>query len=154
MQKYKATGYLTLFDEEERQQRLSKIGNPLEKLSMVIDFEMFRDELEDAVLNKDIRRSDSPNNRQPWIFTIWSFTIWLFNTQLFLNGRSYIVGIAADMNHRLAVEDIGIALAVANGLDSLGHALVNRSQQFLLLLLNILLSGLIEELNIFMFSLG
>ena len=53
MQKYKATGYLTLFDEEERQQRLSKIGNPLEKLSMVIDFEMFRDELEDAVLNKD-----------------------------------------------------------------------------------------------------
>ena len=26
MQKYKATGYLTLFDEEERQQRLSKIG--------------------------------------------------------------------------------------------------------------------------------
>ena len=29
MQKYKATGYLTLFDEEERQQRLSKIGNPL-----------------------------------------------------------------------------------------------------------------------------
>ena len=54
MQKYKATGYLTLFDEEERQQRLSKIGNPLEKLSMVIDFEMFRDELEDAVLNKEI----------------------------------------------------------------------------------------------------
>ena len=29
MQKYKATGNLTLFDEEERQQRLSKIGNPL-----------------------------------------------------------------------------------------------------------------------------
>lgn len=29
MQKYKATGYQTLFDEEERQQILSKIGNPL-----------------------------------------------------------------------------------------------------------------------------
>ena len=42
MQKYKATGYLTLFDEEERQQRLSKIGNPLEKLSKVIpDFITF-----------------------------------------------------------------------------------------------------------------
>ena len=53
MQKYKATGNLTLFDEEERQQRLSKIGNPLEKLSKVIDFEMFRNELEDAVLNKE-----------------------------------------------------------------------------------------------------
>ena len=53
MQKYKTTGNLTLFDEEERQQRLSKIGNPLEKLSKVIDFEMFRDELEDAVLNKE-----------------------------------------------------------------------------------------------------
>ncbi len=53
MQKYKATGHLTLFDEEERQQRLSKIGNPLDKLSKVIDFEMFRNELEDAVLNKE-----------------------------------------------------------------------------------------------------
>ena len=35
MQNYKATGYLTLFDEEERQQRLSKIGNPLGSLSVV-----------------------------------------------------------------------------------------------------------------------
>ncbi|MBO7623979.1 MAG: hypothetical protein J6S82_01585 [Bacteroidales bacterium] len=32
MQKYKATGYLTLFDEEERLQRLSKIGNPLTEM--------------------------------------------------------------------------------------------------------------------------
>lgn len=53
MQKYKATGHQTLFDEEERQQRLSKIGNPLDKLSKVIDFEMFRNELEEAVLNRE-----------------------------------------------------------------------------------------------------
>ena len=53
MRKYKATGNLALFDEEERQQRLSKIGNPLEKLSKAVDFEMFREELEDAVLNKE-----------------------------------------------------------------------------------------------------
>ena len=53
MQKYKETGYKTLFDDENRHEKLSKIGNPLEKLSKVVDFEMFRSDLEEAVLNKD-----------------------------------------------------------------------------------------------------
>lgn len=53
MQKYKETGYKTLFDDEYRHEKLSKIGNPLEKLSKVVDFEMFRSDLEEAVLNKD-----------------------------------------------------------------------------------------------------
>src|SRR5574344_157454 len=51
--KYKGIGNSSLFDNEERTGRLSKLGNPLEKLSKVVDFEMFRDDLEDILLNKD-----------------------------------------------------------------------------------------------------
>jgi transposase, IS5 family len=51
--KYKTTGNRGLFDEEETYQKLSDIGNPLEKISKVIDFEMFRDSLEAKMLNCD-----------------------------------------------------------------------------------------------------
>src|SRR5574344_1867300 len=44
--KYKGIGNSSLFDNEERTGRLSKLGNPLEKLSKVDDFE-------DILLNKD-----------------------------------------------------------------------------------------------------
>ena len=52
-QKYKKTGNKGLFDEQETYQKLSDIGNPLEKISKVIDFEMFRDLLETKLLNQD-----------------------------------------------------------------------------------------------------
>ena len=45
MSMYKATGKQTLFDAENTIQKLSEIGNPLEKFDSVIDFEMFREEL-------------------------------------------------------------------------------------------------------------
>lgn len=51
--KYKSQGNFGLFDEQETYQKLSEIGNPLEKISSVIDFEMFRNTLEDGILNKD-----------------------------------------------------------------------------------------------------
>ena len=50
--KYKSQGNFGLFDEQETYQKLSEIGNPLEKISSVIDFEMFRNTLEDGILNK------------------------------------------------------------------------------------------------------
>ena len=50
-QKYKKTGNRMLFDEEETYEKLSSIGNPLEMIGMVIDFEMFRDLLESKLLN-------------------------------------------------------------------------------------------------------
>ena len=65
MQKYKETGNKTLFDEDNRYERLSQIGNPLEKLSTVIDFEMFRKDLEEAVLNKD-KKTKSGQSRMMW----------------------------------------------------------------------------------------
>ena len=48
---YKKTGNRNIFDVEETLQNLSEIGNPLEKIQKVIDFEMFRTHLESELLN-------------------------------------------------------------------------------------------------------
>jgi hypothetical protein len=45
-QKYKKSGNRGLFDEQDTYQKLSAIGNPLEKISFVVDFEIFRSTLE------------------------------------------------------------------------------------------------------------
>ena len=55
MTKYKTTGNITLFDAENAARKLSSIGNPLEKLDSVIDFEMFRSRLEESMVNRSIR---------------------------------------------------------------------------------------------------
>ena len=56
--KYKQSGHIGLFDKEETGSKLSKLGNPLEKLHKVIDFEIFRIELEDNILKHD-RKSNA-----------------------------------------------------------------------------------------------
>ena len=48
---YKSQGRIGLFDQDERSSKLSKLGNPLEKLHNVIDFEIFRHDLELNLLN-------------------------------------------------------------------------------------------------------
>jgi IS5 family transposase len=48
---YKRQGKIGLFDNQEASERLSKIGNPLEKIKAVIDFEFFRTSLESKLLN-------------------------------------------------------------------------------------------------------
>ena len=48
---YKKQGKQGLFDDEFTQEKLAKIGNPLTKISEVIDFEMFRKPLENRLLN-------------------------------------------------------------------------------------------------------
>jgi IS5 family transposase len=52
-QGYKAQGKNGLFDEQFTVERLSEIGNPLEKISNVIDFEAFRNTLESRLLNTE-----------------------------------------------------------------------------------------------------
>jgi transposase, IS5 family len=52
-QKYKKTGNIGLFDSQFTQEKLSAIGNPLEMLSKVIDFEVFRDKLESKLVNNN-----------------------------------------------------------------------------------------------------
>jgi len=49
--KYKSTGKKGFFDEKLSVARLSDIGNPLEAISKVVDFEMFRVTLESKLLN-------------------------------------------------------------------------------------------------------
>jgi IS5 family transposase len=51
--KYKTVGRVGLFDKENTSSKLSKLGNPLEKLHQVVDFEMFRSELECVLHNHD-----------------------------------------------------------------------------------------------------
>lgn len=50
---YKSQGKKSLFDEQNSIEQLSAIGNPLETISEVIDFEMFRSTLESKLLNID-----------------------------------------------------------------------------------------------------
>lgn len=56
-QKYKKSGNRGLFDEQYTHQKLSAIGNPLEKISFVIEFKIFRSNLEEGILNKDKRNN-------------------------------------------------------------------------------------------------
>lgn len=48
---YKTQGKKGLFDEEFTKERLSVIGNPLEAVGKVLDFELFRESLESKLLN-------------------------------------------------------------------------------------------------------
>jgi len=50
MQKYKSQGKEGLYDEQYSIERLSEIGNPIEAISKVVDFEMFRATLEEKLL--------------------------------------------------------------------------------------------------------
>ncbi len=51
-----------LFEEEFTVEALSKMGNPLERLSSLVDFEMFRQILEDVLLTKECK---TPAGRKP-----------------------------------------------------------------------------------------
>lgn len=53
MNTYKNTGKRGLFDEQESIEKLSVIGNPLDRISNVVDFEAFRNSLEETLLNKE-----------------------------------------------------------------------------------------------------
>ena len=50
---YKSQGNKSLFDEQFNYERLLAIGNPLEAMNKVIDFEMFRSSLEEKLLNTE-----------------------------------------------------------------------------------------------------
>ncbi|MDZ4148458.1 MAG: hypothetical protein U1C58_09260 [Flavobacteriaceae bacterium] len=54
---YKPTGKKSLFDNQFSIEQLSEIGNPLEKNSNVIDFEMFR-----LLLERKLPNTSKKNN--------------------------------------------------------------------------------------------
>ena len=49
--KYKLTGKIGLFDKQFANEHLTEMGNPLEAINKVIDFEYFRPLLEEKLLN-------------------------------------------------------------------------------------------------------
>src|SRR3546814_9254827 len=53
-------GQAGFFDLDERYAGLSASGDPLERLSRVVDFEVFREELERAVRRSERRRGGRP----------------------------------------------------------------------------------------------
>ena len=58
MQYYKITGTRGLFDDEMNYERLSEIGNLLERILEVVDIEIFRELLETHLTKKD-RKSNA-----------------------------------------------------------------------------------------------
>ena len=59
---YRSPMDTNLFEEEFTQETLSDLGNPLERLSALVDFEMFRPILEEALLTKVCK---TPAGRKP-----------------------------------------------------------------------------------------
>lgn len=55
---YKSTGKLDFFSEENRTKLLEKLGNPLKKLKELINFEIFRTQLEEVIIKKN-RKSNA-----------------------------------------------------------------------------------------------
>ena len=63
--KYKSSGRVGLFDNSDKSSKLSKLGNPLEKLHKVINFEMFRPELEEYMLNHNKKNNSGQKPFDP-----------------------------------------------------------------------------------------
>ena len=59
-----------LFDLDERYAALSKSGDPLERLSAVVDFEMFRAELDRALARSDRSKGGRPSFDAVLIFKV------------------------------------------------------------------------------------
>ena len=75
IEKYKTKGNKGLFDEQFTIERLSVIGNPLEKISKVIDFESFRATLESKLLNTEKKNNAGAKP----IDIVMMFKIMIFN---------------------------------------------------------------------------
>jgi hypothetical protein len=54
---------LSFFDTDDRLRSLSEAGDPLERLSTVIDFELFRSELEAVLARRDRGKGRSRQSR-------------------------------------------------------------------------------------------
>ena len=67
---YKQQGNVGLFDSDETMEKLNKLGNPLDKLSKAVDFEMFRDTLERGLYKEKFTKMwrENGKNRGPLFF--------------------------------------------------------------------------------------
>ncbi len=88
--KYKTTGSISLFDEQETCQKLSAIGNPLEKICNVVDVELFRETLEASLLNKNKKNTAEAKPYDvivhPFLYTtIFFFLVVIFSSVLIIS---------------------------------------------------------------------
>ena len=67
-----------LFEEELSIEALSAMGNPLEQLSALVDFEMFRHELEDILVKKDCKSTNTIRSLLP----LWDSRVLTSNNQV------------------------------------------------------------------------
>ena len=68
-------GQLGLFDRDERYASLSAAGDPLERLAQVVDFELFRGELDAA-----LERSDRAKGGRPPYDAVLMFKVLILQT--------------------------------------------------------------------------
>lgn len=61
-QTYKSQGKKTLFDDHFSSDKLAEIGNPLDMIGKVIDFESFRALLESKLLNSNKKTMQEQNH--------------------------------------------------------------------------------------------
>lgn len=69
-QTYKKQGNIRLFDSEETLDKLNSLENPLEKLSKVIDFEIFRNNLEEGPYKEKFTSVDAKSYDYVLMFKI------------------------------------------------------------------------------------
>ena len=67
-----------LFEEKLTIEALSAMGNPLEQLSALVDFEMFRPELEDILVKKDCKSTNTSRSLLP----LWDSRVLTSNNQV------------------------------------------------------------------------
>ncbi len=56
---------LSIFDTENKYERLTKLGDPLERLNEIIDWEMFREKLTSVCQNPEIISLRPPTLTEP-----------------------------------------------------------------------------------------
>lgn len=77
MAKYKKLGSVTLFDAQTTKENLSELGNPLERLSQVIDFEMFRGALEERHTQQEETVRENRTVRNHPSVVVWNMCLGL-----------------------------------------------------------------------------
>ncbi len=135
-QTYKKQGNISLFDSEDTMDKLNSLGNPLEKLSRVVDFEMFREDLETGLYKEKFTNVGA----KPYDYVLM-FKILVLQCMYHLSDEQFCGGAApAQQKTRARVEHVfGI-------MERCLHGMRSRAVGFLRNEAYIIFSGLVYNL--------